>query len=592
MGLFSSDESETDVSDGRVEELVNKAKSDTVTEERLTKTDTSGIVSRGFNMADDDPLIEYLENDEQPQFIFFSTQAVPPLKIPEADAELSTGMSSRSAVCITDRRFIVVVSRGVGIPDPTDAEGVDVEVEFDREPSSNDDVCIEIPFESVLDFEAIPADGGVKIDGHKINLRVNKTEIIGKVGLVFDEDYEDFEGTDEVDVVISNAFDKSDIKEVGDYLRSQIGKTEAVSDEEKKESSKSEDEGLGPLFSSDSDDDSEEVEELDNREELRNKVAESKENLITVEVLATFYHHNRDYIVDTSYQLRLEDSRMHFSRIAGGDDEHEFEYSKIAKIEEFKGYNDVSGVVLILSDDTQIRIGCSELFTEKSTLPDAVREKIEAKADLSETETESEYILVHLADICPSELEEYSSTGELRVEGWKSGSSEVNADFDASSESQGKSRGVELGMFSRSKTSTKSSIEGDLDGEISDNTYTSDVDTFIIFKENLVLESEIKLNLHYSEIDNIFEQSSGVIIEVGSTTFRIEDLPNDRPISEAVAFVKEQMETFAEEEPIADDGEESVDSADKLRELKELHEDGILTDEEFQSKKEELLDDF
>lgn len=32
--------------------------------------------------------------------------------------------------------------------------------------------------------------------------------------------------------------------------------------------------------------------------------------------------------------------------------------------------------------------------------------------------------------------------------------------------------------------------------------------------------------------------------------------------------------------------------ADKLRELKELHEEGILTDNEFESKKEELLDDF
>jgi len=194
MGFFSGDKSETEV-DRRVEELVNNAKSDTVTEERLTKTDTSGIISRGIDMVDD-PLIEYLNENEQPQFIFFSTYSIPPFKIPEIDAELSTGAQSRSAVCITDRRFIVVVS-GTG---------------------AGSDVLLEIPFDSVEDFEAIPTDGEFGIDFHKVKLRVNDADIIRNIFSMFDWKEKESKDTDKIEIVIANVFDKSDIEDVNDYL--------------------------------------------------------------------------------------------------------------------------------------------------------------------------------------------------------------------------------------------------------------------------------------------------------------------------------------------------------------------------------------
>uniref|UniRef100_A0A7D5KN19 SHOCT domain-containing protein n=2 Tax=Natrinema halophilum TaxID=1699371 RepID=A0A7D5KN19_9EURY len=61
-------------------------------------------------------------------------------------------------------------------------------------------------------------------------------------------------------------------------------------------------------------------------------------------------------------------------------------------------------------------------------------------------------------------------------------------------------------------------------------------------------------------------------------------------LEEAIAFIQEQVSQSREnKEPV----EESDNKpADKLRELKNLHEEGVLTDDEFKSKKRELLDDF
>lgn len=191
--------------------------------------------------------------------------------------------------------------------------------------------------------------------------------------------------------------------------------------------------------------------------------------------------------------------------------------------------------------------------------------------------------------------------GTLRIEGWTKGSSDINADVNASSESKGKSFGVQGGPFFASKTASKSSIKGDISGQISDNTYTAEIEKLKVYKQNLTLKSGVELDIHLSEIENVFKQQNGLVIEVAGTTFRMGNLPSDAKVSEAVSYIKDQMTSSDEgtEDPSSDEGDESensdsedVDTAEKLRELKSLHEDGILTDEEFETKKEELLDDF
>ncbi|MFQ3477444.1 SHOCT domain-containing protein, partial [Halonotius sp. F2-221B] len=195
--------------------------------------------------------------------------------------------------------------------------------------------------------------------------------------------------------------------------------------------------------------------------------------------------------------------------------------------------------------------------------------------------------------------------GTLRIEGWTKGSSDINADVNASSNSKGKSFGVQGGPFFASKTASKSSIKGDISGEITDNTYTAEIEKLKIYKQNLTLKSGVELDIHLSEIGNVFKQQNGLIIEVAGTTFRMGDLPSDAKVSEAVSYIKDHMTSSEEEVEDTSSAEKdenenkdeyadsaNVDTAEKLRELKGLHEDGILTDEEFETKKEELLDDF
>lgn len=190
--------------------------------------------------------------------------------------------------------------------------------------------------------------------------------------------------------------------------------------------------------------------------------------------------------------------------------------------------------------------------------------------------------------------------GVLRIEGWTDGSSEINAEVDASSQSKGSAFGVEGGPFFAAKTSSKSSIDGDISGEISDNTYTSEIELLKIYKQNLTLKSGVELDIHLSDIDNIFKQDGGMVIEVSSTTFRIGDLPKDAKVSEAVDYVKDQIKASTEQIEQSESKSTEVDetdseddnTADKLRELKDLQEEGILTDEEFESKKQDLLNDF
>lgn len=244
----------------------------------------------------------------------------------------------------------------------------------------------------------------------------------------------------------------------------------------------------------------------------------------------------------------------------------------------------MKGIEFVTESDTHLLVNnCDKDVTEYPEFPQKILDTIQQKVEnIVDNNLPYEFLLVEPFD---------RSSGELKVEGWTDGSSEIDADVVASSQSRGGSRGIELGPFTRSKTSSKSSIEGDISGEITDNTYTADIRCFKLYEEHLIIDSEMNLDLHYSDIDEIYKQRKGVIIEVGSTAFRIDNVSVPNQIDEAVAFIKKQIDTFAEEET-APDEERSVDSAHKLRQLKELHEDGILTDEEFQSKKEELLNDF
>ena len=268
------------------------------------------------------------------------------------------------------------------------------------------------------------------------------------------------------------------------------------------------------------------------------------------------------------------------------DENFDLSYDDIAEVKKFRGI-ETHGMEIINKEDEHLSIG---YWKKDREFPEEIIEFVKEKASLEKTDKNAKFNVVspfHEDDIV------------IKVEGWTDGSAEMNADVEAKSQSKGKSKGLELGPFTRSKTKSESSIEGNITGEIADNTFEVLVMAFKLYNdrlsiytvrqgEGLLSTNEGKLDISYSDLDKIYKMGENVVIEFGSTTFRVKGIPNTAQVEKGLNFVKEKMD-FAEESPTES---KEGGTGDKLRELKELHEDGILTDEEFHSKKEELLDDF
>jgi hypothetical protein len=195
----------------------------------------------------------------------------------------------------------------------------------------------------------------------------------------------------------------------------------------------------------------------------------------------------------------------------------------------------------------------------------------------------------------------------LKIEGWQeSGGTRVNAEIDGNTESKGKSRGVQVGPFTSSRSTSEGTITAEMNGRISDNSFSSELKYLRVSESGIFIDSDPVLDFGYEAIDRVLERDDGFTIEAGGTAYTIVGptrtlsmaLGNDgsykslesSELKEAIGFMQEQVEEAKTRKESGNN--EADDLSDKLKELKELHEDGLLTDEEFESKKEELLDDF
>jgi len=77
-----------------------------------------------------------------------------------------------------------------------------------------------------------------------------------------------------------------------------------------------------------------------------------------------------------------------------------------------------------------------------------------------------------------------------------------------------------------------------------------------------------------------------VTLQTMGATYHIEvDDPGKDEVRDAMGFVRQKLGE-------SNDGGSTEDSAlDKIEQLRDLHEDGVLSDEEFEEKKQDLLDD-
>jgi hypothetical protein len=186
---------------------------------------------------------------------------------------------------------------------------------------------------------------------------------------------------------------------------------------------------------------------------------------------------------------------------------------------------------------------------------------------------------------------------ELRIEGIQEGSAQIHGNIGGRVETKGTSTGVQVGPFTRSKSRSQGSIDAELGGRIEDNTFTSEVDFFQYDEYGLYIHSDPILSISYEEIDRVMQRSSGLMIEINETTYSITGdgynnrfnslLLDESQVREAVEYMSERIRNRSTNQEVGDET-----SADKIRALKELNEEGAISDEEFEEKKNEFLDDF
>jgi len=129
--------------------------------------------------------------------------------------------------------------------------------------------------------------------------------------------------------------------------------------------------------------------------------------------------------------------------------------------------------------------------------------------------------------------------------------------------------------------------------------YTAITDKRVIIIIGQRLTGDDVRTIAYDSIDGVDIDNNLVVdylrIHSGGRTFKI-NVYDTNEAQEAIDYIRKKLEgpqeVVKQGELDSQQSNQEAHPSNKLRELKSLHEDSILTDEEFESKKEELLDDF
>lgn len=223
MGLFGSSP------DGEIGELIENANHSSVTESRLTELDSTGLSGRKGVKLYDNPLVEYLNAGEQPNYIFYPQAKN--IQITHNGTDSVFTIEGNAIYCITDERVLVVVG------------------------SEDGDTSFSIPLDGIHDFEcksarmkhriSITTDtkyittevqpvlegGGISINDMKEAVEERDASMDKVKPDVGQEGTNLPEGRCEIDLFIVNAFDSEDIDEADRYLMNAVQKGDTISTE-------------------------------------------------------------------------------------------------------------------------------------------------------------------------------------------------------------------------------------------------------------------------------------------------------------------------------------------------------------------------
>jgi hypothetical protein len=190
--------------------------------------------------------------------------------------------------------------------------------------------------------------------------------------------------------------------------------------------------------------------------------------------------------------------------------------------------------------------------------------------------------------------------GELRIEGLTKGSSTTTGKITGDTDIDGASRGIQIGPFTREKSKSQGSIQADIRSNTSDNTFTSDVDFLQIDRNGIYVKSDPVIDIEYSEIERVSKRNNGIFVEIGQQTYSINGYghfmtsPLKRDNLDA-AFGQIESKIGDKEDTVANtvDGQVNEQTpAEKIEDLNQLYQNNIISKEEFESKKTDLLDEF
>lgn len=243
-------------------------------------------------------------------------------------------------------------------------------------------------------------------------------------------------------------------------------------------------------------------------------------------------------------------------------------------------------------------------FLDNKTKHEARVDKKQRKKEMKEKQKKRwrenhNYILV-------DKYKDYDS-GVLKIEEWTKGSSTVDGNIGLEGQSKGKSAGLNIGGFSASRTKSSVSASGDISAKISNNSYEASIESLAMDDNEMTISTnDIQFDIEFTEIEKVYSLDDGFVVQALTNTFRMEGLGDSRiigsddntTVNAAIGHIQRQIEeiqnTAISQQSDTKSESESVSNSDessRLKELKELHNEEIITDEEFKSKKEELLDD-
>jgi hypothetical protein len=181
----------------------------------------------------------------------------------------------------------------------------------------------------------------------------------------------------------------------------------------------------------------------------------------------------------------------------------------------------------------------------------------------------------------------------LKIEGWKNTNSQtINAEIEGDFNESGRSKGIQIGAFSTSRSVSDGELNAGLEGNISNNSFVSEIKYIEMSSDKILILSDPTLEFEYYQIDQIMRRKDGFSLDVNGTVYSVTSIGtktiNSSEVRSAINNLQENIKSRIHDDNVRQNND---DITSRLRNLKSLYDEGILSDTEYDSKKAELLEE-